>query len=81
MINQIRHDHSQAGNIPATTEELNRAAEKLSTFHRISWRDALGRLTSAAFRLHHFRDVRTRMLYEALCEVDCRTDHCESSDD
>ena len=75
------HSESELNRRPATTAELTQAAEKLAGFQRISWREALGQVASAAFRLHHYRDVRTRMLYDALCEIDCAKDACESSDD
>ena len=71
-----KHEHKRQSERAA----LERAAGKLAAFHRISWREALGRVTSAAFRLHHYRDVRTRMFYDALCNVDRRHD-CESDDD
>ena len=64
----------------AGPERLQQAAARLARFHRISWREALGRATSAAFRLHHYRDVRTRMFYDALCHVDCTND-CGPDDD
>ncbi len=44
----------------------------LAEQHRFSWKDALGRLTQPAFRLHCYRNVRTRMLRDALCDLDCR---------
>ena len=81
MHKHLNHSDSQGRRHPATAQEVNQVAEELPRFHRISWRDALGRFASAAFRLHHYRDVRTRMLYDALCQVDCTADPCESSDD
>ncbi|MBT8077034.1 MAG: hypothetical protein KJO31_00575 [Gammaproteobacteria bacterium] len=56
----------------ADAGRLQQAADRFARFHRISWREALGRATSAAFRLHHYRDLRTRMFYDALCRVDRR---------
>lgn len=47
------------------------AAEKFARFNRISWKQALRSVAEAPFRLHHYRDVRTRMLHEALCDVEC----------
>ncbi len=47
-------------------------AERFASFQRISWRDALGMVAGAPFRIHHYRDVHTRMLYKALCDLDCR---------
>lgn len=35
------------------------------------WRQALCGLVSAAFRVHHYRDVHSRMLRDALRERDC----------
>jgi hypothetical protein len=50
------------------------AARVFERFTRISWRDALGGLTSAALRLHRYRGLRTQILHDALCETDCRDD-------
>jgi len=30
-----------------------------------------GSFLAAPFRLHHYRDVHTRMLRDSLCELDC----------
>lgn len=38
---------------------------------RGSWRRALGLLTGAPFRIHHYRDIHTRMLHDALCDLEC----------
>ena len=56
------------------TEALEQAADRLSRFHRLSWKEALGKITSPAFRLHHYRSIHNRLLQSALCELD-RPDH------
>jgi hypothetical protein len=50
----------------------SRETAQLATQHRLSFKDAIGRLTGPAFRLHRYRNARTRMLRDALCELDCR---------
>ena len=64
--------HLESGDRPASggTDELMQAADKLSRFHRISWKEAFGKITSPAFRLHHYRSVHNRLLQNALCELD-----------
>ena len=64
--------HSEAGERGASgsTTELQQAADRLSRFHRVSWQEALGRITSPAFRLHRYRNVHNRLLQNALCELD-----------
>ena len=81
MNTELNHGDSGQRSRPATVEELAQAADRFAGFHRISWREALGRFASAAFRLHHYRDIRTRMLYDAFCAVECKTDPCETDDD
>jgi len=44
--------------------------------HRKGWQNALAGLVSPLVRLHQFRNVRTRMLHEALRKLD----HCKSRD-
>jgi len=46
------------------------AADRHEQARRKSWRAAIRLLTGAPFRVHHYRDVRTRMLHDALCDVD-----------
>ena len=50
---------------------LEQAADRLSRFHRVSWREAFGELASPAFRLHRYRNAHNRLLLDALCELDC----------
>jgi hypothetical protein len=38
---------------------------------RRGFKFALQRLTQPAVRLHRYRNVRTRMLQDALCDLDC----------
>lgn len=49
------------------TENLDRRLH----LHSISWKNALGSVLGAASRVHHYRDVHTMMMREALCNVDC----------
>ena len=64
--------HSESGERAASgsTAELHQAADRLSRFHRVSWQEALGKITSPAFRLHHYRNMHNRLLQNALCELD-----------
>jgi hypothetical protein len=39
-------------------------------FHRISWRRALGKIVSPAFRLHRYRSAHNRILQDAFCDLD-----------
>lgn len=38
---------------------------------RLSWKEALSKITAPAFRLHRYRHAHNRMLQRALCELDC----------
>ena len=60
------HGRSDAGR----NAELLQAADKLSSFQRISWKEALGKIVSPAFRLHRYRNAHNRLLQDALCELD-----------
>lgn len=60
-------DHAAAPGVAV----LDAAARRLAAFHRISWREALGSVATAAGRLHRYRDLRTRMLHDALRLRDC----------
>ena len=51
--------------------ELMQAADILARFHRVSWKEALSKITAPAFRLHRYRHAHNRMLQRALCELDC----------
>lgn len=57
---------------PASREsaETVSAAEKLAHFHRVSWKQALGKIVSPAFRLHRYRSVHNQLLQDALRELD-----------
>ena len=37
----------------------------------VSWKHALGSVLGAALRVHHYRDIHTRMMRDAMCVVDC----------
>ena len=39
---------------------------------KFSWRVAASQVVIPALRLHRYRNTRTRMLYDALNDVDCR---------
>lgn len=38
---------------------------------RVSWKEALSKITAPAFRLHRYRNAHNRLLQSALCELDC----------
>ena len=62
----------------------NNRIEKLERrlhLHPISWKDALGSVLGAASRVHHYRDVHTMMMREALCGVDCRAGKDDCNDE
>ncbi len=65
--------HLDSGNRSGSgrTTELMQAADKLAGFQRISWKEAFGKIASSAFRLHRYRNAHTRLLQDALCELDC----------
>jgi hypothetical protein len=48
------------------------AAATASTLARPAWKKALGALSGPALRLHHYRDVRTKILHEAMFRSDRR---------
>lgn len=64
---------STRGSLQRDIQQSDREAlaDKLAQFHRISWRQALGRLVAPVVRVHQYRDLHTAMLYDALCEHDC----------
>lgn len=43
----------------------------------VRWKRALKGVVGAAFRLHHYRFVRTRMLHDALAASRCGSSHPE----
>jgi len=43
-------------------------------------KSALRSVLGAASRLHHYRDIHTRMVYKALSAAEC-TDHAKRCDD
>jgi hypothetical protein len=53
-------------NSAGTAETADRAAQT----HRVSWKQALGKIVSPAFRLHRYRSVHNRLLQDAFCELD-----------
>ena len=50
------------------------SVEPIARTHRVSWRNALSSVFGAASRLHQYREAHTRMVYEALCGIDCPED-------
>ncbi len=54
-----------------STAELMEVADKLSRFHRISWKEAFGKIAAPAFRLHRYRNTHNRLLQDALRRRDC----------
>ncbi|MEQ8205266.1 MAG: hypothetical protein RIA65_03750 [Woeseia sp.] len=58
-------------NTTARNCEQAALVEKMGTFQRISWRQALGGLLSPATRLHRYREFNARLLRDAYCKLDC----------
>lgn len=46
------------------------AGDRTARLDGISWKQALGKLASPAFRLHHYRSIHNRLLQRAFCELD-----------
>ena len=44
--------------------------ESTASVPRASWKSALSSLLGPATRLHHYRDVHTRMIHDALHDLD-----------
>jgi hypothetical protein len=79
MMNFQKHFESGDRTASGRTGELVQAADRLSRFHRVSWKEALGKIASPAFRLHRYRTVHNRLLQNALCELDCTdADDCSA---
>ncbi len=57
--------------VSARTTELIKAADRMASFHRISWKQAFGKLASPALRLHRYRNAHNRLLQDALRDLDC----------
>ena len=48
---------------------------RLADWHNLpkpTWRGALRALASPATRVHHYRNLRTAILEDAMCELDCK---------
>ncbi len=69
-MNFQKHFESGDRTASGSTEELERAVDRLSRFQRVSWKEALGQIASPAFRLHRYRSVHNKLLQNALCELD-----------
>lgn len=54
-----------------------RAPNAMSRQQEFAWRSALERLASPAIRLHRLRNLRAKLIHEALGEGDC--DNAEAS--
>ena len=52
--------HSPAGKI-----------RTISTGWHFNWQRMIRKVLGAPFRIHHYRDLHTRMLRDALCYRDC----------
>jgi hypothetical protein len=61
-----------AGPRSATDAAHATATKRPDRRRRPDWKAALSRLTQPAFRLHEYRNVRTRMLRDVFCDLDCR---------
>ncbi len=68
-MDKQRHCELCAQSDSGNAAELNRAADKLAMFQRISWKQAFGKIVAPAFRLHRYRNAHDRLLQEALCEL------------
>ncbi len=55
--------HSPAGKTIAVSAERH-----------LNWHRMIRKVLGAPFRLHHYRDLRTRMLRDAVCRMDCGSD-------
>jgi hypothetical protein len=51
-------------------DEYQAHLTQLAEHHRIAWRNALKSVTAPFVRLHRLRNIRTRMLHEALGDLD-----------
>ncbi len=65
-----RFDHRDRP-VAATTTELSQAADRMASFHRLSWKQAFSKLASPALRLHRYRSAHNRLLQGALRDLDC----------
>jgi hypothetical protein len=66
MDNQFVEDARGPHAAPTESAERARAAVNKASV----WRNAIGRLAMPALRLHRYRNARTRMLYDALRDLD-----------
>lgn len=56
-------------------------ASRFPGLPRLTWRDIFRSLGSPASRVHRYRDMHTRLLREALCANDCRSEEPSSCSD
>ena len=59
----------------------NRLAALLTDDRRASFRKVMQMVLAPAWRLHHYRDARTRMTREMFRELDCRSPMFGCSDE
>ena len=52
-------------------------SRRFAKLHGASWLSTIESLFGAATRLHHYRDIRTQMMRDALCNLECRP--CEDN--
>jgi len=52
------------------SNEVCTCNELTARMPRASWKSALSTLLGPATRLHHYRDVHTRMIHDALNDLD-----------
>lgn len=57
-----------------TTHSPAGKLERVSKKQQFNWHRMVRRVLGAPFRVHHYRDLRTRMLRDALCRMDCQGD-------
>lgn len=75
--------HCDQNCLPAETNEhwLAKSGQRFPDLHnryKIGWRDALKALLGPAERLHHLRNMRSALFYDAIGKVDRRED-CDRS--
>ena len=65
-----RFDHCDRPDSARATEPMQ-AADNMASFHRVSWKQALGAIASPVLRLHRYRNAHNRLLQGALRDLDC----------
>ena len=62
---KIRNDHHISGAETRMFPDARNMPKPL-------WRSVLSALAGPAVRVHKYRNLRSAMFYDAMCEVDCR---------